>query len=65
MKTIALNVPLTISRPWWISTGRIFNTALDLVFYDTGSLSENEQAKLSAHTDPLGSILVVHPAGIQ
>ena len=61
MKNSALNGPWSTSRSSLIATWRTSNTVLDYVFYDTDALSAEERASLSAHTDPLGSILVVHP----
>lgn len=61
MQPNATRAAWAISRHSLVSSWRLWNTALDQVFYDVGALSSGERAMLSAYTHPEGSVLVVPP----
>lgn len=50
-----------LQRIPFVRAGRALNTSLDYLFYDVGSLTLEEKARLSASNHPEGSILIVHP----
>ena len=53
--------PWTTPRYSLLSSWRAWNTTLDVVFYDVGSLSSQERSTLSAHVNSEGSVLIVYP----
>ncbi|GAB4275289.1 MAG: hypothetical protein Kow0092_30870 [Deferrisomatales bacterium] len=51
------------ARRSWIAPWRVWNTALDHVYYDVGALSAEERLDLAAYARPEGAVLVVLPGG--
>lgn len=63
MRTDTSQYAWQLPRHASVSAWRALNTALDVVFYDVGSLSSPERSSLSAHLVPEGSIVIVPPRG--
>ena len=47
-----------------VSFFREMNTAIDRFFYDTGSLTREEQAEFEAHDTPEGFIVITYPGAV-
>ncbi len=61
MNSNAASQAWAIARHSYLSSWRVLNSTLDVVFYDVASLSPQEKSRLSAHTNPEGSVLIVPP----